>query len=302
MGVRIMKTLINNPFGKTLLLIFIIATLITVSCAKTRTIDPLTQSEQSKIKKIAILVEADEEFSVSVSKEKPYWSERIGRVDAGMGGIILIPLAIVASLTEYGIRSHIDEKHEESLEAKLTHFQPEELMREKLKNYLELSNAGFIAEIPEVTSPSMLKAEGFDTILEVNLNELGLILCEKNYLSSEEHEALNEWGKYHNKTGSARPLLYSAEAFPVKQEELQEMERLKPIVRRIYTGKVNVWIELYGRMISIDDNSTAWERKELYKDENCYPLEDLKTQPELLVDILTKAINNLAINTVNEVL
>jgi len=55
-------------------------------------------------------------------------------------------------------------------------------------------------------------------------------------------------------------------------------------------------------MILIDDNSTVWERKELYKDENCYPLADLKTQPELLVDILSRAIHNLAENTVNEIL
>lgn len=61
-------------------------------------------------------------------------------------------------------------------------------------------------------------------------------------------------------------------------------------------------IKLSGRMISIDDNSTVWEREELYQDENCYRLEDLKTQPELLVDILTEAIQNLAQNTVNEIL
>jgi len=54
-------------------------------------------------------------------------------------------------------------------------------------------------------------------------------------------------------------------------------------------------------MILLDDNTAIWEREEFYKDENCYPLVDVKTQPELLVDMLTRAIHNLAENTVNEI-
>jgi len=65
---------------------------------------------------------------------------------------------------------------------------------------------------------------------------------------------------------------------------------------------VRARIKLSGRMISIKDNSTVWEREELYMDKTCYYLVDLKSQPELLVDILTRAIQNLAENTVNEVL
>ncbi len=55
-------------------------------------------------------------------------------------------------------------------------------------------------------------------------------------------------------------------------------------------------------MHSIDDKSIVWEREELYKDEKCYELKDFKTQPELLVDILTKSIHILAENTVSEIL
>ncbi|MDA2920631.1 hypothetical protein MYX76_14255 [Desulfobacterota bacterium AH_259_B03_O07] len=227
---------------------FLSTLLILSSCAKTRTITPLTQSNRSNVNKIAIFVEADEEFNVSVSREKNYSVGILSGVDAGMGGVFLIPLAIVWGLTEYVIRRHIDEKHEESLEAKLTHFHPGELMTEKLQNYLELSNAGFTAEIPEVNSPSMLKAEGFDTILEVTLKEWEIKLCPKTF------------------------------------------------------DRVNVWFKLSGRMILIDDSSTVWERVEFYKDENCYRIEDLKTQPELLIDILSRAIHNLAENTVNEIL
>jgi len=67
-------------------------------------------------------------------------------------------------------------------------------------------------------------------------------------------------------------------------------------------GLVRTGIILFGRMILIEDKSTVWEREELYEDQNCYPLEDLKTQPDLLVDILTRAIHSLAVNTVNQII
>jgi len=302
---------------------FLSILLILSSCAKTRTITPITQSNRSKIKKIAILVEADDEFSISVSKEKRRFYSLIlelgcrsgasgGSGYAAAGAAVFCGFAAVATLIgaaiEEPIRSHIDEKHEEVLEAKLTHFHPGELMTEKLKNYLELSNAGFTAEIPEVNSPSILKAKGFDSVLEVNLKEWGLTLCpiaSSPDLDPEEREILTQWGKYALKVSSGQ-FLYSEDALNFKQEELEEIERLKPVVKRIYkriySDKVNVWFKLSGRMILIDDNSTVWERVEFYKDDNCYPLEDLKTQPELLVDILSRAIHNLAENTVNEIL
>jgi len=284
---------------------FLSTLLILSSCASTRTITPLTQSNRSKIKKIAILVEADEEINVSVSKKKAYWSDVLGWFVLLTGGLAT-PVWAVSMMTEYGVRTHIDEKHEESLEAKLIHFHPGELMTEKLKNYLELSNAGFTAEIPEVNSPSMLKAKGFDTILEVNLKEWEFKLCPRTSWSApdlepEEREALNKWNKLISDRTQSTWAPHATGPF-FKKGETKELERLEPVVKRIYSDKVNVWFKLSGKMSLIDDNTTVWERKELYKDENCYPLVDLKTQPELIVDILTRAIQNLAENTVNEIL
>jgi len=296
---------------KFLNLTFILSILLVLSsCApKSRTITPLTQSNLSKIKKIAVVVKADEELDVLVEGAKRYWSAElfdwgVGIMDhsAEYGGIVGVPfilLGIVAVLPEYGIRSHLDEKHKESLESKLTQFHPGELMTEKLINYLELSNAGFTVEIPEVKSPSLLKAEGFDTILEVNLKEWEFKLCTKtaqSHLNPEESEVLNKWNKYH-----AGKFLNSEDAIDLKQEELEEIERLRPLVSKFMGDKVRTLIKLSGRMLLIDDNNTVWEREEFYKDENCYWLGDLKTQPELLVDILTRAIQNLAENTVNEI-
>jgi len=141
-------------------------------------------------------------------------------------------------------------------------------------------------------------------------------------LDPEEREILNQWSKYEPKVGKPGQLLFSEDTLHFTQEELEEIERLKPLAQKIQweiikddilgvesgnsedlkRGLVRTGIILFGRMNLIEDNSTVWEREELYEDQNCYPLEDLKTQPELLVDILTKAIHSLAENTVNEIM
>jgi len=161
--------------------------------------------------------------------------------------LVTLPLYIGPGLIPLALLYHAVEQQDEAiLESKLIQFHPDELMSDRLKHYLESSNAGFTAEIPEVKSPSILKAKGFDTILEINLKEWGLISCgEKAFVAG---------------------------------------------------------ILLSGRMVSIDDNSTVWEREELHKDKKCYRLGALKTQPGLLADILSRAIQTLAENTVNEVL
>jgi len=239
-----------------------------------------------------------------VEKEKPYFigiSSSCSRY--GYAAALCVFVAIGIMITDVAIKYYVDEKHEESLEAKLTQFHPGELMTGKLINYLELSNAGFTAEIPEVKSPSLLKAEGFDTILEVNLKEWEFKLCPitvQSHLNPEEREVLNKWyrltsGKQSSWGKGGR------RGTPYTTLEKEEIERLRPLASKFMGDKVRTQIVLSGRMLLIDDNNTVWEREEFYKDENCYWLGDLKTQPELLVDMLTRAIHNLAENTVNEI-
>jgi len=243
-----------------------------------------------------------------VEGAKRYWSADLSNLldpysEWYSSGVHSLLFGIVAVLPEYGIRSHLDEKHKESLESKLIQFHPGELMTEKLINYLELSNAGFTAEIPEVNSPSLLKAEGFDTILEVNLKKWEFKLCPKtaqSHLNPEEREVLNKWyrltsGKQSSWGKGGR------RGTPYTTLEKEEIEKLRPLASKFMGDKVRTQIVLSGRMLLIDDNNTVWEREEFYKDGNCYWLVDLKTQPELLVDMLSRAIHSLAENTVNEI-
>jgi len=51
----------------------------------------------------------------------------------------------------------------------------------------------------------------------------------------------------------------------------------------------------------LNNNSIIWERIELYIETNCEWIGDIKYNPEILFDILSNAINNLAISTVKEI-
>jgi len=314
--------LFKAPFRSLYFLFFLSILLILSSCApKSRTITPLSQSNRSNIKKIAILVEADEEFNVSIEKYRTnIWAE------SGSGTIFDLVLLIPAIIVEID-KHYSDKKHEEVLESKLVQFSPDEIMSDRLKHYLVSSDAGFSAEVTKVKSPDVLKANGFDTILEVNLTgfevEPCIVLKNQEYLN-EEHSRLSKQivnleRKLVQVGGGDKRYLYSKDSInPNKdvQEILEEMEAVKlkifPLAQEYQYRKrgsfepsslslVNVRIELSGRMILLDDNTAIWEKEEFYKDENCYPLVGLKTQPELLVDMLTRAIHNLAENTVNEI-
>ena len=173
----------------------------------------------------------------------------------------MIIFVILGSL----VANYQNERLEENLESNLIQFKPDELMSQKLKEYLESSNAGFTAEITKDKSPTMLKSEGFDTILEVDLKGWGIVRCVVSIQS-------------------------------ILREELTLKQAFLSL------NIVKARIRTLGRMHSIDDESIVWEREEIYRDKECYELKDLETQPELLVDILARSIQILAENTVNEIL
>jgi len=275
------------------------------------------------------------EFSVSVEKEKGYWSavlsdwgEGIMDHSAGYGGMVGVPfflLGIVGGLTEYGIKSYIDEKHKGSLEAKLTQLHPNELLSDRLKHYLESSNAGFAAVISETDSRDSLKSNGFDTILVINMKEWQVTLCPMPYRPSllsglgikspprgigppssdylEDLELLEKWDKYSHKQGTAKEFLYGNDTVELKKEEEEELEKIRPLVEKYSNDyKARNWIKSTGKLISIKDGTVIWEREEVYYDEKCEWLGDMESQPELFIDSFARSISALAQNTVNEVI
>jgi len=272
--------------GRSLYFLFFLSILLLLSSfTKAGTIAPLTQSNLSKIKKIAIFVTEDEEFDFDLETQ---WRPPDNSI-----------IDILGTFKQF----YQQEKFEESLEAKLP--KPSSIMADKLKHSIELSDARVTAEIPDIKSRSMLKARGFDAILEVNLKDWGLDVSWKDrwwHYDPEEKEIINQWNTYKYKQGSAKQFLYSEDAFHLKDEELEDMERAKNLLKEIDFTKVKVWIQSSGRMFLIDYNTTMWEGVVIYKDENSYSPADFTRQPTLFIDILARAINNLAENTVNEIL
>lgn len=45
-----------------------------------------------------------------------------------------------------------------------------------------------------------------------------------------------------------------------------------------------------------------WERKELYYDPKCESVKDIQNNPEIIVDMITRSLNNMAANAVVQIL
>ena len=184
-------------------LFIIIVSLILGSCVpKSKTIDPLTQSEYSRISDIAITVSANEDFTVMVErvKQNGYWGgSSCSTAEACVFElIILVTIAIVDSYLDH--RS--DKKEAEIIQEKLDQFDATEHLSTKLRDNLRSSNTRLNVEVAETNFPNTLKSNGFDSILEVNLIEWGFELCPKspsNPEYSDYYQLLKEWESYIRK-------------------------------------------------------------------------------------------------------
>ncbi len=54
-------------------------------------------------------------------------------------------------------------------------------------------------------------------------------------------------------------------------------------------------------MISTRNGRVVWEREEFYHDPKCEYVKDMQGNPELIVEMLTRSICDIAVNTVNEI-
>jgi hypothetical protein len=65
------------------------------------------------------------------------------------------------------------------------------------------------------------------------------------------------------------------------------------------TEQIQVGIEAHA--VLKQKSTTIWERNDFYLDGKCYCLEELKAQEGILEQILTRAVDNLSANIVNEI-
>ncbi len=299
----------NNHLVKSFSLLLIIISMVLGSCVpKSKTIDPLTKSEYSKINSIAVVISANEEFTVMVEriKQSGSWGSSCSSAEGCVFELIIyVIIAVVDSYLDH--RS--DKKDAEMIQEKLEQFDATEKLSTKLRDNLKSSNTRFNVEIAETNSPSILKARGFDTMLVFNLNEWGFEICPTRQLVQhpeavrlgEEYKTYIENVKAENKARQKeRGNVYGAYQHTKEDKEVYNKyiaERSKYLGANMIISQVKA----NAKMTDLSNNYIIWERQEVYKDTDCHWLIDIKSNPEILFDILSNAINNLALNTVNEI-
>lgn len=72
---------------------------------------------------------------------------------------------------------------------------------------------------------------------------------------------------------------------------------------RLCSGEENVQVglDINAQLIALHNNTTVWERDELFMEGPCRPLSDFRTDKELLRASLKRAVENLAGKIVNDI-
>ena len=261
--------------------IFSLISLVLVfsSCSKPyKTLDPLTQTERSRINKLAIVTNTEEEFDVKLFQAgelpgfEPYVYVPPGGAALG-GGIIALAL-LVANLGMAYSQYHSDENIEDDLSPLLVNFDPDRALARKMIKHLELTNMFDQLEISDTDNLALLEKNGADAVLEMNIEKWGLFICTdpafwENWESNCKYESL---------------------------ESLSTAKRVCPPV-----DQVTVMLITSDRMFLVKDNINVWEQRKHYLDNRCETLDNLRNKEGLLVDFLNNAIDRYSSETANEI-
>jgi len=303
---------------------------ISASCSpKTRTITPLSESDRSSIKKVAINIKVYEDLDANISTIKQrYWTTALddlsGSCEYG-SCLLLIPIVLAWMVTEEAVRSNMDQDRENEFNEDLSDISMEKIMAERIDEYFEDTGVSFEAEITETQSPPILTEQGFDTILDVSVEKLKVLLCPKRIvygyidgdqggvgpLSSDDIDyslAISRWNTIYTQyvvkgPTAANEFLYSSSTGLTEKEDdlVKEAETLKPVIMRYAQNSARTWITYKSKLISTKDGRILWEREEVYFDPKCEIVEDMQENPELVVDMITRAIGDIAVNAVDAI-
>lgn len=146
------------------LAIFLSVSVLLPSCTPTTgTRIPLNPTNLSKIKSIGVMVKNEENFSVRLSREE---MTAAGAVLFGLLG------AGIEAAARHSADTHLEERFKPIVGG----YDPEKLMNERLRHYLQLAGS-FIAVVADAGDGAMLRGKGLDGVLEVTLKEWGLRRC-----------------------------------------------------------------------------------------------------------------------------
>ena len=333
-------------------LLIVIVCLMLVSCGpKTRTIVPLSETDKSRIQKMAIYVQADEELKVSISKLKDrYYGAGLSSHCQGLDCIFTLIIDVVWMAAEESTRSHIDSKHSEEYNEDISEVEMDRLLSKSIDEYLDTAQAGFEAEVLTYKSTSYLSDQGYDTLLDITVDKLEVKLCPNAFIAGvsypnnegegpvssdvlEVEHIIGKWNQIHTEnyqkayvihkenlgkvekppsaslgTGNASTISGYEQRINVRveYEKLNQkdtrLNELKPYIEKFRGGdSVRFWIKFKGQLIRTRDDVVIWDREELYYDPKCEYVEEMQNDPKIIVDMLTRAIGDIAVNTVNEI-
>jgi hypothetical protein len=333
--------MINITFRKLAVLVFIIISFTAYSCAiktHTKTIIPLSESNRSGLKKVAIFVQSDEELNVNLTKLKDrYWTAMLeGCGGCNSIGCIFLPVVIAAAaVIEESVRSGMDHSKEREFREGLSNLNLNVLLSESIEKAFESSDAGFEAEIIEIRDSEELAQKGYDSILDITLKKIEVNLSPRlvvhGYINQKEaakgigpycteeveiEEVISEWNsifpEYDKKlqTNAAHTYLSSPHTIKKSKEEIErseifdkEISELKSTVEEYASSdQFRLWLAFQGKITSTRDNKALWEREEVYYDPKCERVKDIQANPEIIVDMVTRSISNMAVNTVVQIL
>lgn len=273
----------------TLLLIFSL-----FSCAQkpvSTTINPITKEEISSINNLAVFVNF-EDYSIIYSE---YTSKLpVSHTFSGLiAELILVPVFV-----------YLDEKSDRELTEKSQTGLKEHDLNKRFSSTLQTKLQSSIPEINieviESKNPYDIKNSGFDSILEVQLDELTMIPCTDR--DSIDKVKDTESRLKYMQVNNEKDKLLGDYISPIKKHDNTEeqMRNYDKELMKLRKARVHLesQLELTAIITNIRSNNELWSRKEVYNTK-CHTLYDVESNPNKMIENLSNAINQIATSTLN---
>lgn len=297
-----MKTLLKKSALSKVFIYLLICPilLLSISCATTgervRKVGKsegisLSESNRAKISRLAIMVRTDKDFRYSVAIEEEYISSTAGKIAVElmdpMGSaswnpfglaLMVLPVVALSYLIEHGVRSHIDDTHENELEQVLGDYSLEDDLRNDLEQQIEL------ADLFDVTKV------GYDGVLEVTVREWGVNPCIATY----KFYKYQKCEKVRGPAGSAMECEFSTSRNVPLTDLAPNQKLIKEDLKYAQSTELNqVGLYTHAKIAQLN-GVTLWERETYQLDTACHSIEEFRSNDGLLREAMIRTTDALS--------
>lgn len=300
-----MKILLNNSsVSKAFIYLLVCPTLLFSASCTTKTGQKvqkvhkyegtlLSESDREKISRLAVMVKREKDFRYSVAIEQQHVSPRIfAAIAEGLGplGIFVLPAVAGSYLIERGVRSSIDDKHENELEQVLGDYSLEDDLGNDLKQQIELVDLFDVTEI------------GYDGVLEVTVKEWGVSPCLATYefYKYQKCEEIPD-SALSSMSDSKNKCEYST-SWNVPLTDLAPNQKLiKEDLGYVQNTKLNqVGLYIHAKIAQLN-GVTLWEREIYQLDTACHSIEEFRSDDGLLREAMMRTTDGLSKRIIEEI-